>query len=1068
MQVIGRLAAVTLVFLCQAANAAEPKPEEAKFFEMKVRPLLAEHCWKCHGEEASKGGLRLDSLGSILQGGESGEAVIPGKVDDSLLIQAVRYESYEMPPKKKLSDDQIAILEAWVKMGAPWPGADPNAVRPAERGEKFSDEDKSWWAIQPLKDVTPPKTEGSQVSRNPIDDFIVAKMQSHGLTPAGEADRPALIRRVYFDLIGLPPSPEQVAAFVSDSSDDAYEKIVDQLLASPEYGKRWARHWLDLVRYADSDGYRIDHYRPNAWRYRDYVVESLNEDKPYDQFVQEQLAGDELFPGDTKAQIATGFLTHGIYEYNSRDAAGQWDIMVNELTDATGDVFLGLGMQCAKCHDHKFDPILQKDYYRLRAFFEPIDIRTQQTVATEAEKKAYHDGLVEWEAKTKEIRDQLEALEEPYRKRAADKAIEMFPANIQVIVRKPEEEKSSYDKQITNLVWRQVEYEWSRLNFKAEDKEKIFALQKELSAFDKLKPADLSVAQVACDIGGDAPKTIVPKRKTEVQPGFLSLINEDVAEIPAIDAGHPTTGRRAALAKWITRKHNPLTTRVIVNRVWQYHFGRGLAPNSSDFGILGGPPTHPELLDWLTSQFLEGGWKLKPLHRLIVTSATYRQSTQHSKCDEYEVIDPRNTWYWRGDTRRLDAEQIRDAILAVTGELETTNGGPGVDGDRPRRSIYTRVMRNTTDPLLDVFDLPLFFTSTSSRQTTTSPIQSLLLINSQAMLRYASKLSDRVKKSTSAAAGDAEEIERLWQVMYGRVPTPLEGSMARDFLRHQKVILEETQEEPTNAIAMKTGKLPYRDGIAVAVSPKDKGHLSVPSSSKLKTDDMTVEAYFQIRSIYPSGDVRTIVSKHDSSNKTPGWMLGVTGKGSRRKPQTIVLILVGKNSEGKVVEEVLFSDHNIDLNKPYYLAASVSMAKDEKPGTVTFSVKDLSNDDEQLQSITIEHSIAGGCENSLPLVIGGRTGKSGSHQFDGLIDDIRLSNKALSLGELLFTQDNELASTVGHWRFEAEPGMLKDSSPHHLDLQPVSSESGSQNMAKSALADLCHVLLNSSEFLYVH
>jgi hypothetical protein len=1055
-----------LVSMSTFSQASEPTPDEAKFFEMKVRPLLAEHCWKCHGEEASKGGLRLDSLAHVMNGGESGGAITVGNVDESLLIQAVRYESYEMPPSKKLSDDQIQILETWVKMGAPWPGADASKMQSRKPGE-FSDEDKKWWAIQPLKPVEPPKTAGSNWGRNPIDQFVLASMTPKSLTPAPDAERPALIRRVYFDLIGLPPSPEEVDAFVFDQSADAYEKVVDRLLASPEYGKRWARHWLDLVRYADSDGYRIDHYRPNAWRYRDYVIKSLNEDKPYDRFVQEQLAGDELFPDTPEAMIATGFLTHGIYEYNSRDAEGQWDIMLNEITDATGDVFLGMGMQCARCHDHKFDPILQKDYYRLRSFFAPIDIRTAEVVATKAEIAAHKESLKSWEEKTQAIRDELDAIEKPFKDRAINKAISIFPEYIQKVVHKPESEKSTYDKQITALVWRQVEFEFTRLPFKGEEKEKVFALRKKLTEFDKEKPADLPIAQVCCDMDGGAPTTLVPKKKLEVQPGFPSLIDPSDVAIPAISSDRPTTGRRAVLAKWITSPDNALTTRVIVNRIWQYHFGRGLAPNASDLGMLGGPPSHPELLDWLTQQFIDGGWKMKPLHRMIVLSSTYRQSTEHPKLDEYQTIDPRNTWYWRADTRRLDAEQIRDAILAVIGELETTSGGPGVEPDRPRRSIYTRMMRNAPDQLLDAFDLPLFFASNSSRLNTTSPIQSLLLINSQSMLRYSSQLASRLKKQQSTnQKDDIETVRQLWRVVYGREPSNVEGTAALDFLAHQRKVLSEKTEQAIST-GLKTGKLPYRDGTSIVITPGDKSRLSVVPSPRMDTKDMTLEAFFQIRSVYPSGDVRTIAGRWNSDSKSPGWMVGITGQGSRRKPQTIVLIMVGKDYAGNLVEQVIFSDHHIDLNKPYYLAMSVKMAT-AAPGTVTFSLKDISNDDEQMQSVTMEHKIASGYENSLPFVVGGRANKGAAHQFDGLIDDVRLSDRALSMGELFYTQETELPSTVGHWRFEAEPGLLKDSSRYGQDISAEMSSQDAVLAKQTALADLCHVLLNSSEFLYVH
>ena len=453
--------------MMSSAVSADLSPEVMKFFEKEVRPLLSEHCWSCHGKQQQKGALRLDTRGHLLLGGDSGKSIVPGKPDESLLIEAVRYESYEMPPSGKLKDDQIKVLEKWISLGAPWPGADDSVPVRKEQGTVFSDEDRTWWAIQPLQDVTVPVPKAGEWSRNEVDQFVLSKFEQQGLTAAPEASREALIRRVYFDLHGLPPTPEEIQNFVNDPRPDAYEKLVDYLLESPRYGERWARHWLDVVRYADSDGYRADGYRPNAWRYRDYVIRSLNEDKPYNLFVQEQLAGDELFPNDVDAQIATGFLTHGIYEWNSRDVAGQWDIMLNELTDTVGDVFLGVGMQCAKCHDHKFDPILQKDYFQLRAFFEPILIQTSREVATPEQLEKHRLETDAWLQATAEIRKELSEIEAPYREKAKA-VIKSFPPNIQAMISKPEEERSPREQQLVMLGWRQVEHNYKNLEKKNE------------------------------------------------------------------------------------------------------------------------------------------------------------------------------------------------------------------------------------------------------------------------------------------------------------------------------------------------------------------------------------------------------------------------------------------------------------------------------------------------------------------------------------------------------------------------------------------------------------------------
>ncbi|HEX3870036.1 MAG TPA: DUF1549 and DUF1553 domain-containing protein, partial [Pirellulales bacterium] len=563
-----------------------------------------------------------------------------------------------------------------------------------------------------------------------------------------EASPRALVRRLYFDLWGLPPSPEDVEAFASDRSEDAYEKLVDRLLESPHYGERWARHWLDLVRYADSDGYRIDDYRPTAWRYRDYVIDSLNADKPYDRFVQEQLAGDELFPGVPEALVATGYLRHWIYEYNNRDVRGQWTVILNDITDTTADVFMGMGLQCARCHDHKFDPILQKDYFRLQAFFAAMLPRDDLVAATADEKAEYTSKLAAWEKKHAELLDELNSLLEPYRQKAAHAAIRKFPPDIEEMIHKPVTERSTLDHQLAELAYRQVLYDYNRLDrtFKGETKEQILALRKKLAEFEKSKPAPLPAIIAVSDVGPTAAPVTIPKRgDTPVEPGFLSVLDESPAAITPLPGVPNSSGRRAALARWLTDPANPLTARVMVNRVWQYHFGRGLAANASDFGRLGEPPSHPELLDWLALNFIEDGWSLKRLHKRIVNSATYRQSADHPEPDAGRLRDPENRLLWRGCVRRLEAEQIRDELYGVTGELTLAGGGPPTPATEPRRAIYTKIMRNTRDPLLDVFDAPYWFNSASSRDTTTTPVQSLLLINSQLMLQRAAALAKRLE-----------------------------------------------------------------------------------------------------------------------------------------------------------------------------------------------------------------------------------------------------------------------------------------------------------------------------------
>ena len=631
-------------------------------------------------------------------------------------------------------------------------------------------EDRTFWSFQPVGNSEAPEVENAAWCRNPIDRFVLGKLEAEHLSPAPEADRPTLIRRATFDLIGLPPTPAEVDAFLADSSPDAYEKLIDRLLASPDYGRRWGRHWLDLVRYAESDGFKQDAYRPNAWRYRDYVIRSFNDDKPYDRFVKEQLAGDELWPDDPDALIATGYLRHGMYEYNQRDVPKQWAEMLNDVTDVTGDALLGLSMQCARCHDHKFDPILQTDYFRLQAFFAPMLPRNDWPVATPEERAEYKAKRAAWEEKTESIRTQMHAMEQPGIDSATKATIKKFPEETQAILHKPQADRTPLEEQLAQLAMRQV-YDASENpqgKIPAKDKEAYAGLKKELAAYDSIKPEPLPLALAATDIGPVAPPTFVPGHSDQpLQPG-IPVVLEDEHGL-AIKPTGSSTGRRAALAEWITRPNNPLTTRVIVNRIWQYHLGRGLVATPSDFGHLGSPPTHPELLDWLTHRFVEDGWSFKKLHRLIMTSATYRQSATLAAPKLARTNDPEDRWLWRCDTRRLDAEQIRDAMLAVSGELQPDAGGPSVDVNVPRRSVYLKVLRNHPDALLDAFDSPDSFGSVCTRNVTTTPTQSLLLINGDWPLKRAAAFAKRVRAD---APGDDPGIlvERAYRLAYGRLP----------------------------------------------------------------------------------------------------------------------------------------------------------------------------------------------------------------------------------------------------------------------------------------------------------
>ena len=647
----------------------------------------------------------------------------------------------------------------------------------------ITESDRSFWSFSPVKAAPPPPVHDPAWCRNEVDRFVLARLESEGLTPAPEADRTTLIRRASFDLIGLPPTPEEVAAFVADPSPDAYEKLIDRLLASPKYGEHWARHWLDLVRYSESDGFKQDAYRPNAWPYRDYVIRSLNADKPYTRFVQEQIAGDELWPDDADAMIATGYLRHGCYEYNNRDVPRAWTQTLTDLTDVTGDVFLGLSMACARCHDHKFDPILQTDYFRLQAFFAPVLPRNDLPLASADQKAQYERAVQEWQEKTAEIRAKMEPMEKAAAEAAAKSAIKKFPEDIQAIIRKPASERTPLEEQWAQLALRQVHdpNENAPLKMSAKDKPKYAELQKELSAFDGLKPKPPMNGLFATDVGPVAPPTIVPGHPDQpLEPG-VPVVLENAQSKLEIVATKTSTGRRTVLARWLIDPSNPLPARVMVNRVWQYHFGRGLVATASDFGHLGTPPTHPELLDFLARDFVKQGWSLKKLHRLIMTSSTYRQSALRPAPEIARMKDPEDRWLWRMNTRRLNAEQIRDSMLQVSGELTDGSGGPSVEPSVPRRSIYTRQLRNHPDAMLEAFDTADSFASVCTRNVTTTSTQALLMINGDWPLKRAEAFAKRVR-SESNSSDTAVWINTAYRIAYSRPPKADERALGIQFL----------------------------------------------------------------------------------------------------------------------------------------------------------------------------------------------------------------------------------------------------------------------------------------------
>lgn len=771
------------VSVCNADdNAIEYSVEE---FETQLRPILATQCVKCHGEHKQEGGLRLDTRDAILKGGDSGPAVVPSHADQSLLMEAVRYESFEMPPGGKLRDKEIRQLQRWIDMGAFWPeNIEPLREGPAE----ITDEDRQWWAFQPVHPAAAPAIEGDQWSKNEIDRFVRHRLNADTLTPAPSASSPTLVRRLYFDLVGLPPTADELQSFADASAaigfDEAWTSLVERLLADQSYGEHWSRFWLDVVRYAESDGWNQDAYRPHIWRYRDYVIHAFNSDKRYPDFVREQLAGDEIREDNPQHLAAAGFLRLGIYEYNQRDARGLWNDSMNEMTDVTGDAFLGLSMGCAKCHDHKFDPILQADYFRLRAFLEPVIWRDDVIGATEAEKQAYQTQLARWEDATKSIREQIDAIIQPYHDRKWKSTADKFPLDIQACFFKPVAERTSWEHQMAYLVSRQFEEEGGGplKGMKKEHQEKYDALQKELAAFDDIKPKPLPALMTVSDFEGTAAPTLIPDLPDAkpIEPGYLAVMMPDVSSAIAQVKSLPgSTGRRTELARWIGDGNNPLTMRVFVNRLWQQHFGQGIAATTSDFGKLGTPPTHPELLDWLVKEFVDHDFSVKHLHRLILTSATWQQSAHHPDAARQQTIDPGDNLLWRSRIRRLSAEQIRDAMLTCSGELQQSVGGPSVDANSPRRAVYVKSFRNTPDSFMAVFDIANGLQSTSERSSTTTPVQSLLMINGDYPLGRAKSFAERITKTHSARP---EQAVAAIKMAWGREPTAEELEWSLVFL----------------------------------------------------------------------------------------------------------------------------------------------------------------------------------------------------------------------------------------------------------------------------------------------
>jgi hypothetical protein len=666
----------------------------AEFFEKKIRPLLSENCFECHSARKQRGGLRLDSRAALLAGGDRGPVIVPGQPETSLLLKAVHYkDELRMPPKRQLEPQDIAALTTWVKQGAPWPEAAAVRATAKDTGFRITPQDRAFWSFQPIADPPVPSVRNTAWPRTAIDHFILARLEANQLRPAQPADRRTLIRRATFDLTGLPPTPEEVDAFLADTSPGAFARVVDRLLMSPHYGERWARHWLDIARYGEDQAHTFQARKyPQGFRYRDWLIRAFNEDMPYDRFVMEQIAADLLDEPEWLERLpALGFFALGPVYYGDKLRLDQYDDRVDTLTRG----FLGLTVACARCHDHKYDPISTKDYYGLA-------------------------GVI---ASTEYVQVSLE----PGKEGQA----------IPIDVNKKGPKKNAPPP---------VPF--------------IHALQEAVS------PVTLRVhiRGSAANLGEEAPHR------------FLTVLATE-------DAGPFANGSgRLELARAIASKDNPLTARVIVNRVWEHHFGRGLVRTSSNFGKLGERPTHPELLDHLATRFVASGWSLKQLHRDIMLSAAYQMSSRPDM--RGQEIDPDNKLLWHMNRRRLEVEAWRDAMLTAAGTLDPAVGGPSTDlsaADNRRRTLYGAVSRNDLNPLLRLFDFPDPNITSATRTVTTVPLQQLFVLNSEFMARNARALAARL--SATDGPGDADRIRDAFLFLYGRPVTERELQLGLAFLR---------------------------------------------------------------------------------------------------------------------------------------------------------------------------------------------------------------------------------------------------------------------------------------------
>ncbi|HWB10207.1 MAG TPA: PSD1 and planctomycete cytochrome C domain-containing protein [Pirellulales bacterium] len=763
-----------------------------------IRPILAKHCYECHGPDKQKSGLRLDTVAATKEGGYSGAAVVPGKSGESLLLTALTGtgDVPRMPEgRPPLSEAEIELVKAWIDQGAAAPTDDAPATAKTG-GSKH-------WAFQPLSRLAAPAVSRPEWVRNEIDTYILARLEVEGLTPSPEADRTTLVRRLSLDLTGLLPSPAEVEEFLADGAADAYERLVDRLLASPRYGEKWARHWLDQARYADSNGYTIDSGR-SIWKYRDWVIEALNRDMPFDQFTIEQMAGDML-PGATSEQtIATGFHRNTLRNEEGGTDAEQFRVeSVADRVNTTASVFLGLTIGCARCHDHKYDPISQRDYYQFFALLNNADEPTLPvpTMQQSKEEPALLADIAQVEKRLGEVEANAGTRQLEWERKLTDESRAALPDALRQALAASAADRDEQQKKLVSDEFRKVDPELVPLLTVLNDlNERKKQLAAKTTSTLVMKERD-EPRETFIHVRGD-----FLRRGAKVEPGVPAVF----CSPEGAAAGEPGVGGAVAsrldLARWLVApRQNPLTPRVTVNRVWQQYFGQGLVETDNDFGTQGSPPSHPELLDWLAGRFVDGGWGMKALHRLIVTSATYRQASVYRA--DLAQRDPANRLLARMPRLRLDAETIRDAALSASGLLSTELGGPGVyppqpegiyrftqqakfwkestGGDRYRRGLYVFFWRSSPYPFLMTFDAPDANTACTRRARSNTPLQGLTLANDRVFVEAAQGLAARVLRE-AVSPSDLERIRHLFRLCFAREPSAREAARLSELLNNQR------------------------------------------------------------------------------------------------------------------------------------------------------------------------------------------------------------------------------------------------------------------------------------------